>query len=120
MSFHVPHKYRIRSGPHASDDSYGNNGAFGFIVKSSKSRKPLYVIASDGEGWEHVSVSLPDRTPIWEEMSIIKKLFWDDEDLVVQFHPPRSKYVNNHPYVLHMWRKKDTNEFCETPDLLLV
>jgi hypothetical protein len=38
-----------------------NNGAF---------RVPggLRVIASDGEGWDHVSVSLPDRCPTWEEM----------------------------------------------------
>lgn len=63
--------------------------------------------------WEHVSVSIggrqATRCPTWEEMCIIKKWFWDEEDCVVQFHPPASEYVNNHPYVLHLWRPTDTN-----------
>lgn len=112
MSIHVPNKYRVRTGWHGSDDSIGNNGAF--FVPNGIGRAPLQVIASDGlvvpdehqalAGWEHVSVSLPDRCPTWAEMCRIKELFWDDEDTVVQFHPPRSQYVNNHPYCLHLWR----------------
>lgn len=70
---------------------------------------PLKIIASDGldgeyEAWEHVSVSLPNRCPTWTEMSLVKSLFWDDTDCVIQFHPPRSEYVNNHDYCLHLWR----------------
>src|SRR5580658_4748259 len=44
--------------------------------------------------FEHVSVSLAHRCPTWEEMCKIKDLFWDDEDVVVQFHPAKSEYVN--------------------------
>ena len=55
-------------------------------------------------GWEHVSVSTPERTPTWEEMTLVKDLFWSEEECVVQFHPPRSVYVNKHPYCLHLWR----------------
>jgi hypothetical protein len=54
--------------------------------------------------WEHVSVSTAIKTPTWEDMCFIKGLFWDREDCVVQFHPPRSLYVNNHPFCLHLWR----------------
>ena len=101
MTFHVPEKFRITSGPMASDKSFGNNGAF-FIRRP---RSPvLRAIASDGAGWEHVSVSLPNRCPTWEEMCQVKDLFWDAEDCVVQFHPPRSQYVNNHEFCLHLWR----------------
>jgi hypothetical protein len=68
----------------------------------------LQVMACDAthgtDGFEHVSVSLPDRTPTWEEMCFIKGLFWDDEETVIQYHPPKSKYVNVHHFVLHMWR----------------
>lgn len=64
----------------------------------------LTVIFSDGEGWEHVSVSTPSRAPNWDEMCFVKHLFWDAEDCVIQFHPPRSAYVNRHPYCLHLWR----------------
>jgi len=33
------------------------------------------VIASDGMDWEHVSVSLPNRTPNWREMGLSKIYF---------------------------------------------
>ena len=94
--FHVPEKYRIKSGPNGSDRSYGNNGAFEI--------GRLRIIASDGEGWEHVSISLSDRVPRWNEMCKVKDLFWDEEDCAIQFHPPKSMYVNCHPNCLHLWR----------------
>ncbi len=64
----------------------------------------LRVIASNGDGWEHVSVSLPNRTPNWRKMEFICRLFWTEEEAVMQLHPPRSQWVNNHPYCLHLWR----------------
>lgn len=54
--------------------------------------------------FEHVSVSLANRCPSWAEMCRVKELFWDDEDVVVQFHPKKSQYVNNMPFCLHLWR----------------
>lgn len=44
---------------------------------------------------------------------MVKDLFWDTEDTVVQFHPPHSEYISQHEYCLHLWRKKETN--FETP-----
>jgi hypothetical protein len=113
MTFHVPEQYRIRTGAMGSDESYGNNGQF--LIKSLKLVKPLRVQASDGEGWEHVSVSLAERCPTWFEMCFVKDLFWGPDDLVVQFHPPKADYVDVHPYCLHLWRKVGTNAFCERP-----
>lgn len=75
MSFKVPEKFRITTGPLGSNESFGNNGAF--WVKTKKC--VFTVIASDQMGWEHVSVSLPVRCPTWEEMCFIKSLFWDEE-----------------------------------------
>jgi len=54
---------------------------------------------------EHVSVSLNRRCPKWDEMCMIKDIFWDEEELVAEFHRPKSQYVNLHPYCLHLWRK---------------
>ena len=76
----------------------------------------LNVIASidaDGKGimWEHLSVSLPNRLPTWEELKFIKMLLWEPEDEVMQFFPPQSEYVNVHPNCLHLWRP--TN--CKLP-----
>lgn len=82
----------------------------------------LQVIADDGADWgrenlpggpwEHVSVSTshPDtppplrRTPTWEEMAWVKSLFWGEDECVVEYHPPKARYVNVHPGVLHLWR----------------
>jgi hypothetical protein len=105
MSFHVPNQYRVRKGRLASDNSIGNAGAF--FIPTRPGESPLRVIASDGEGWEHVSVSLPTRCPTWGEMCDVKDLFWDRDDCVVQYHPPESAYVNNHPFCLHLWRPTD-------------
>lgn len=68
--------------------------------------QPLRIVASDAEygGWEHVSVSLPNRCPNWPEMAHVKGLFWADDEAVVQYHPPREVYVNLHPYCLHLWK----------------
>ena len=118
MSFHVPHRFRIRTGELGSDDSIGNAGAFFVPNRASREPLPLKVIASDGEGWEHVSVSLHNRCPTWAEMAFIKGLFWDGVDCVVQFHPPESEYVNNHPFCLHLWRPTDHQ--IPTPPSLLV
>ncbi len=69
------------------------------------------VTASDGGGWDHVSVtprSEKRRTcPTWEEMCEIKDMFFEPEEAVVQYHPARSEYVNNHPLCLHLWRPND-------------
>ena len=85
-----------------STASDGLNGAFCFFRLNQK----LMVIISDGGGWDHVSVSLKNRCPTWDEMCFIKDLFFEPDETVVQFHPKQSEYVNNHPYCLHMWRKQ--------------
>lgn len=119
MAFSIPDNCRISRGPLASSDKSGNNGAF---LLRTENDIDLFVIASDGEGWEHVSVHARDgmqqRTPTWDEMCFVKSKFWSDEDCVVQFHPPRRDYVNVHPHVLHLWRPIGSN--LPTPHQKLV
>lgn len=113
--FTVPNENRIKSGSFLeSNDRYGNNGAFKIRFESYE----FLVIASDGEDWEHVSVSLLNRTPNWKEMCFIKDLFWDEDDCVVQYHPPKKEYVNNHPHCLHLWRP--TKKEIPIPPSILV
>jgi hypothetical protein len=100
--FKVPELYRVTRGPFASRVRDGNNGAF--FIPTRPGQPPLKVIASDGEGWDHVSVSLPDRCPTWDEMCRIVAMFWDEGDCVMQLHPPRANWISNHPYCLHLWR----------------
>src|SRR5439155_18418562 len=113
MSFHVPERWRITDHPILSSTSAdGCNGAF--LVPSPEPGWTLALICSDGSGapdlvpWEHVSVHVvrrrQERTPTWKEMAYVKDLCWDDEDVVMQLHPKKSEYINNHPHTLHLWR----------------
>jgi hypothetical protein len=51
-------------------------------------------------------------------MCLLKDLFWDEEDTVIQFHPPKSKSVNQHQFCLHLWRH--TTIEIPVPDEILV
>jgi hypothetical protein len=102
---------RVRSGELASDPSWGPYGQF-FVP--GPCGEVLCIVASGAdkddtmsEGWEHVSVSTRRRIPNWREMCFVKDLFWRADETVVQFHPPRTEYVNNHPNCLHLWRPND-------------
>lgn len=76
-------------------------------IVSSDSSDPMAHLAG---GWEHVSVSLPNRCPNWTEMCFVKNLFWGPEEIVMQFHPPESQNISNHPYCLHMWRNPNVGQ----------
>lgn len=117
MSFHVPARYRLTHGPYASNAGDGNNGMFIF---NGPLNRELRALASDGMGWEHVSVSMPKTTPNWIEMCFVKDLFWDDEDVVMQLHPRRSDYVNFHQHCLHLWRPNDGITAIPLPPFILV
>jgi hypothetical protein len=102
MTFHVPEQFRVKKGELGSTQEYGNNGAF--LIRSVKLPRVVTTIASDGMGFEHVSVSVFDRCPNWLEMCFIKDLFWDEDDCVMQLHVPKSDWVNCHPFTLHLWK----------------
>lgn len=123
MAFHVPEPSRDTTHPTlASSLTDGNNGAF--WLESPEPGWKLATIASDGEGWEHVSVHAfrndgrQQRTPTWREMAYVKDMFWDDADVVMQLHPRRSEYINTHSYTLHLWRP--TTATIPTPPSILV
>ena len=94
---------RVINGPYASKrgDDYGAfliMGPCGALLK-------ILCSGTDAEnGWEHVSVSRDKHPPNWQEMCFVKKLFWGDDEAVMQLHPPSRDYVNHHPNCLHLWR----------------
>lgn len=97
-------------------------GIFVFKVIDKKGvQRQIQTIASNGMGWEHVSVSYhkpPGVIPSWEVMCFIKDQFWDADDVVVQFHPAKKDYVNVHKFVLHLWRR--TGQNYETPPTIMI
>jgi hypothetical protein len=64
----------------------------------------LRIIAASGGGWDHISVSVIDRCPTWDEMEHIAKLFFKEDEVAIQYHVPAKDYINTHPFVLHWWR----------------
>lgn len=82
------------------------NGAFN--VQGPNKRR-LTIIASNGLGWDYVSVSVDgtEDTPTWDEMCFVKDLFFEPEEPAFQYHPPQSNYVNIHQGCLHLWRPQD-------------
>lgn len=113
--FKVPEEIRVTTGPFASSAKDGNNGFFLIKIQSYECR----IVASYGIGWEHVSVSMSNgKPPNWSIMCAVKDLFWEEEDVVVQFHPRKSEYVNFHEGCLHLWRK--VGEDFPTPNPIMV
>jgi hypothetical protein len=72
----------------------------------------------EADGWEHVSISTQKRPPNWQEMCFVKDLFWDEDEIALQYHPPKWAYVNHHPYCLHLW--KPLNEVIPLPPTWMV
>ena len=133
MTFKYPEQYRITaqtqqqlhnsklarflSSPHGP-------GAFWYPHKANHRTVFLFMVATNRYGWEHVSVSVRrkwglalQRPPHWEEMCLVKDLFWDPEDWVVQFHPAESEHIDM-VNALHLWRSID--EAFPIPDSILV
>lgn len=106
---------RIRKGDFASPSGV-NWGAFQLRVP--KHGRVLRIIVGVGDGWDHVSVSLRDRCPTWDEMCAVKNLFFRDDEWVVQYHPAKADYVNLHHQTLHLWRPHDA-ELPKPPKIMV-
>lgn len=63
-------------------------------------------IEIDGRAWLHLSVSHRDRVPKWRELVEVKELFLGDRESY-QVLPPKKRYVNIHPNVLHLFALLD-------------
>ena len=76
---------------------------------------------------EHVSVSCCNRKklPTWDDMCKLKKMFFNDDEMVVQIHPSEENYLHgvSRPgfktleNVLHLWRPMDGDfSILNTPE----
>lgn len=90
------------------DIKINGNTAYGKIYDR---KGTINFIAGRNEGgWEHVSVSVGNgrNAPTWEVMCKVKKIFWKDEEDVIQYHAKESEYFhgfdNVRMEVFHLWR----------------
>ena len=63
----------------------------------------------DSKNWVHVSCSRSDRLPDWEDIMFVKDTTVGRDAEAYQVLPAKSKHVNLHPNVLHMWHCLDGN-----------
>lgn len=79
-----------------------------FLVQVKTHKKPLRVVVSvNQDGWDHVSVSLPNRCPTWDEMDKVKRIFFKPDEVVMQLHVTEEEHISNHSFCLHLWRPVD-------------
>jgi hypothetical protein len=80
-----------------------------FRVPSPIDKAPMMIQASSDLGWDHVSVSRASRCPNWPEMDHVRKLFFKDDEVVMQLHLPPKDNINLHRFCLHLWRPQNTD-----------
>lgn len=95
--------------------SAGDEGNGAFWTVSCIDGAPMRVVASNGGGWDHVSVSRRNRCPNWPEMEQIKRAFFKDDETAIQFHVPPVDHRNLHHFCLHLWRPNDGREIPRPP-----
>ena len=84
------------------------DGGFGEIWIAGKPWAT--VVWSWGGGWDHVSVSpIKRNVPSWDEMCRVKDMFWNEDEVVVQYHPRKSDYVNICKNCLHLWKPLESD-----------
>lgn len=80
-------------------------GACVFLMRNPPGPS-LRIIATTHGGWDHVSVSLPQRCPTWEELERVKRAFFEDHETAMQLHVPPADHINNSEFCLHLWRPR--------------
>lgn len=121
-----PEEFRLPNPGYPYNTKPGEHfGMFEIPAHKAPGRRCLRVVATaahaDTVEWDHASVSLgtnAKKEPTWEEMCFVKELFWEDTEWVVQYHPPKSEYINFHKSTLHLW--KPTVSVLPTPPKMCV
>lgn len=65
------------------------------------------------EVWEHIVLYFKERCPTYEEISEVKELFWEKDEIAIQVHPPKSEYININKFALHLWRNNVVSKAVE-------
>lgn len=75
-----------------------------FTIQSPTDASPLGIVASNADGWDHVSVSHRKRIPNWLEMQHVHRIFFLPHEVAMQLHVPEVDHIDINPRTLHLWR----------------
>lgn len=107
----------IKSNPHLSNITlYDEAQKAGYGVIHLVRWKGTVIFDSTSTPWEHVSVSPKKKGifPTWYELKLIKEIFWQDDEEVIQFFPRKAEHVNVMTNCLHLWRNPDVEALCNS------
>lgn len=100
-------QFRIRKGPAASEPE----SKVGTFVLPTRWGTLLecHLHAPPGAPWERVGVLTKKkrggyREPSWDEMKLVKAVFFRDDETVLQFHPPEDEKLKLPYPILFLWR----------------
>ena len=106
----------IKKTPNLVIEAEAENDGMGGYYYDRFNNKKLNFIFSCQMGWEHLSVSMPNKTPSWEQMCMMKEIFWKDDETCIEYHPAKDQYVNMHSHCLHIWRPVIDENFLNEPE----
>jgi hypothetical protein len=64
------------------------------------------IITKDNGKW-HLSISTPNNQPSYKEIKEARYKFLPDNIYMAQIFPPKSEFVNLHPFCHHLWEIKN-------------
>lgn len=67
-------------------------------------------IEEDGKRWLHCSLSRRNTIPSHDDIITVRRAFLGEDRYAYQVFPPKDRYVNIHPHVLHLWSCVDEPE----------
>jgi hypothetical protein len=89
----------------------GNDKCGVFNFKSCIDKAELFVMAASSPEWEFVSIQRKNRTPNWMELEQVRKLIFEEHELVVQFHFGASLSPNT----LYLWHPISGRAIVDLP-----
>lgn len=67
----------------------------------------LHIIHGIEDGKRHVSISHASRYPTWDEIKDVREQLCGEQETMAMILPPKSEYVNVHPFCFHLWQLND-------------
>ena len=67
----------------------------------------LSILVTKDAGLWHLSISHPNRYPIYDEIKAARYEFIPDEVTMAMLFPPKKEFVNVHPNCFHLWELRN-------------
>lgn len=77
-----------------------------FVFEGEEGVEVRVIVSRDAGRW-HISISVADRYPTWEEIKAARYGLVPDDAFMVMGLPPAIHYINLHPNAFQLWETTD-------------